>query len=329
MTVARFFSFTRLGLCAAMPNGPVHTRRHLCTHPTAPCRQSWADQPLRPWMCTQESCRAINRPTASVCAECGHTKPSLRGWKCVPCGSRNFSGVKTCRQCAAPESASAGFWMCIVCERHNRIDEVEDNSRCGHCGYDMAPHSVEAEARLQRARERAEQLQHRQEEFDSMSASEAEAQWGIALPDLHRLPPELRRSSAPRSADLPTEPIAPYDVSQSVQQQPWRHLSASHRESWGNGGRPRRRGLGDIGTSPSATSTRTMHPNATTPSTSGTPAARAHTLVTMSGGRGVACAASFRPHLPDRQGLTGCVVCRPAATSTPAMRSAAKSVRHG
>lgn len=46
--------------------------------------------------------------------------------------------------------------MCAVCKENNRIDEIEDNSRCGYCGYDMAPHRTAEEEILRRAQERQE-----------------------------------------------------------------------------------------------------------------------------------------------------------------------------
>ncbi|EPY25683.1 hypothetical protein STCU_06560 [Strigomonas culicis] len=117
-------------------------------------RQSWAKDTLRRWMCPSAACRHVSKGTQLQCERCGTAKPPLRAWKCVRCDAANHSGVKKCKTCGEPHATSAGFWMCAACQEKNRIDELEDNSRCGFCGYDMAPMSRSEEDILQQSQER-------------------------------------------------------------------------------------------------------------------------------------------------------------------------------
>ncbi|KAG5463968.1 hypothetical protein LSCM1_00144 [Leishmania martiniquensis] len=154
-------------------------RRHATL--TQPLRQSWKSRAARPWMCTKESCRAVNHETRKECESCGAGKPQLLGWKCVGCGTTNHAGVRKCRKCQDASDKSKGFWMCAVCHENNRVDEIEDNSRCGFCGYDMAPHSTAEEEILRRAKERTMTLQQQQEYFDSVSYKDADEQFSNPL----------------------------------------------------------------------------------------------------------------------------------------------------
>lgn len=140
--------------------------------------QSWAANRGRPWMCVNKECRAVSKGAVEFCEACGSKKPVLNGWMCTDCNTRNFGGVKVCKMCKEPFSKSSEFWMCIVCEKNNRIDEIEDNSRCGFCGYDMAPPSVAEEELIRRGHEMFEESRRAQEQFDSITPQEADEQFG-------------------------------------------------------------------------------------------------------------------------------------------------------
>ncbi|CBZ38586.1 hypothetical protein, conserved [Leishmania donovani] len=159
---------------------------------TRSLRQSWKSRSLRPWMCAKESCRAVNQGIRKECESCGTEKPQLLGWKCVGCSTINYAGVRKCKKCADAIDKSKEFWMCAVCHENNRVDEIEDNSRCGFCGYDMAPHSVAEEEILRRATEKTLMLQQQQEHFDSVSYTEADEQFMNPLEGAEALDPTLR-----------------------------------------------------------------------------------------------------------------------------------------
>lgn len=180
---------------------------------SAPLYQSWARSTSRPWMCKQESCRSVNKAPLTVCEACGEQKPVLQGWKCVSCGTRNFKGVRKCKSCREPADASSGFWMCIACEGTNRVDELEDNSRCGHCGYDMAPMTMSEEYAANVSQQQAAEYQEQQVAFDSISAGEAEEQFSDVASGAERLPPHLRRSQSSRATQIlgPTPEIKPFN----------------------------------------------------------------------------------------------------------------------
>lgn len=168
-----------------------------------PClRQSWSKISVRRWMCVKEDCRAINEAVHTECKECGTPKPPLRRWKCVSCGTQNHSGVKRCKQCKQPFELSKAFWTCAACGENNRVDEIEDNSRCGFCGYDMAPLSVSEEDNLRVAHERYEQMRQQQEAFDGISAREAGEQFGNELAGADNLPDDVRRPLHASSTSL-------------------------------------------------------------------------------------------------------------------------------
>ncbi|KEG11638.1 hypothetical protein DQ04_02411030 [Trypanosoma grayi] len=162
--------------------------------------QSWAQRVNRVWMCVKEECHHVNAPGAPHCEMCNAEKPNLKGWLCVECGTRNHKGVKKCHKCAAAAEDSKDFWMCAACEKNNRVDDLDDNSRCGYCGYDMAPMTMtEAEA-LRIQQEQSARLREAQEQFDSITANDADEQFGdetagaSSLPDALRQPP----ATAPR-----------------------------------------------------------------------------------------------------------------------------------
>lgn len=152
-------------------------------------------------MCPSESCRCVNAAIKTACEACGTEKPKLQGWKCVKCSTRNHRGVKLCRECKEPFETSKAFWMCGVCGEHNRVDELDDNSRCGHCGYDMAPLSHSEERIFELHEERVAHLRAQQESFDSISARDAEEQFGDPAAGAEGLPPELAQ---PASLDTPS-----------------------------------------------------------------------------------------------------------------------------
>ncbi|EAN77999.1 Zn-finger in Ran binding protein and others, putative [Trypanosoma equiperdum] len=181
--------------------------------PTAALLQSWAVRTNRTWMCVKEECRHVNAPGATHCESCGEVKPNLKGWLCVECSTRNHKGVKKCHKCAAPAEKSSEFWMCAACEKNNRIDDLDDNSCCGFCGYDMAPMTMtEAEA-LRIQQERSERLRETQERFDALSAKDADEQFGDEMAGASELPAALKQGvpPAPRTMfDIPeVKPFAP------------------------------------------------------------------------------------------------------------------------
>ncbi|KAK7199852.1 Zn-finger in Ran binding protein [Novymonas esmeraldas] len=188
-------------------------RRYATT--TRPLRQSWSLRSQRPWMCVKESCRTVNRDGCKECVACGEAKPLLLGWKCVGCSTVNFSGVRACKKCSGTQVASKNFWMCAVCHENNRVDEVEDNSRCGFCGYDMAPPSEAEEEILRRAKELSEAQHQQQVTYDSISFREGDEQFEDPLDGAEGLDPSLRTSRAftgttmrGRSLKLPV--VAPF-----------------------------------------------------------------------------------------------------------------------
>ncbi|KAH9582113.1 zinc finger protein [Trypanosoma melophagium] len=154
--------------------------------------QSWAQRVNRLWMCIKEDCRHVNASGASHCEKCNSEKPILKGWLCVDCETRNHKGVKKCHKCGASVDLSEDFWMCIACEKNNRIDELDDNSRCGFCGYDMAPMSMtEAEA-LRIQNERSQRIREAQEQFDNLSAKDSDEQFGDETAGASMLPDAIR-----------------------------------------------------------------------------------------------------------------------------------------
>nr|CCM19483.1 hypothetical protein, conserved [Leishmania guyanensis] len=166
-------------------------------------RQSWKSRNLRPWMCAKESCRVVNAETRKECESCGAEKPQLLGWKCVGCTTINYAGVRKCRKCEEASDKSKGFWMCAVCHENNRVDEIEDNSRCGFCGYNMAPHSVAEDEILRRAQEKAVMQQQQQEHYDSISYKDADEQFTNPLEGAGALDPSLRATHSGREAPIP------------------------------------------------------------------------------------------------------------------------------
>ncbi|RNF24078.1 putative Ran GDP binding protein [Trypanosoma conorhini] len=165
--------------------------------------QSWAQRANRVWMCVKEECRHVNNPHTTECEACGAAKPSLKGWLCVECGTRNHKGVKKCHKCTAAAENSGEFWMCAACEQNNRIDDLDDNSRCGFCGYDMAPMTMtEAEA-LRIQQERSQRLREEQEQFDSISAKDADEQFGDETAGASALPKGLRQMPSAAASRTP------------------------------------------------------------------------------------------------------------------------------
>ncbi|ORC93061.1 uncharacterized protein TM35_000023870 [Trypanosoma theileri] len=154
--------------------------------------QSWAQRANRLWMCIKEDCRHVNASGATHCETCNTEKPILKGWLCTECETRNHKGVKKCHKCGTSADMSEDFWMCIACEKNNRIDEIDDNSRCGFCGYDMAPMSMtEAEA-LRIQYERSQRLREAQEQFDNLSAKESDDQFGDETAGASMLPDAIK-----------------------------------------------------------------------------------------------------------------------------------------
>lgn len=187
-----------------------------CLVTTRPSLQSWAANPGRPWMCIKEECRSVSKGSTDFCEACGAAKPVLRGWKCAQCETKNFSGIKTCKNCKASFQKSAEYWLCIACEKNNKIDEIEDNSRCGFCGYDMAPTSVSEEEILRRGHEQYEESRKIQEQFDNITPIEADEQFGDVLSGgeqlLHKseAKPPLGSSAALAGPALPAGPVLPF-----------------------------------------------------------------------------------------------------------------------
>jgi hypothetical protein len=153
-------------------------------------------------MCLKESCRKVNHTKADSCGECGESKPVLSGWICIECNTKNHKGVKFCKKCVAAADVSKDFWCCAACAKPNRVDHIEDNSRCGYCEYDMAPMTVSESDAAQRAEEQALKFRQAQEQLDSISPKDAEEQFGAETPSIDELPVALL-------GDLPPAPPAP------------------------------------------------------------------------------------------------------------------------
>ncbi|KPA80052.1 putative mitochondrial hypothetical protein [Leptomonas pyrrhocoris] len=170
----------------------IATARRRYTIATRPLRQSWNSNRVRPWMCGKKECRTVNKAVAMQCEACGTAQPVRQRWKCVDCGTANFAGVKQCKQCKAPSERSKAFWMCADCGENNRIDELEDNSICGFCGYDMAPRTAAQEEALRRTHEAAAALRQQQENYDSVTYKDADDQFADPLEGAQNLDPSLR-----------------------------------------------------------------------------------------------------------------------------------------
>ncbi|CCW67014.1 unnamed protein product [Phytomonas sp. Hart1] len=183
---------------------------------TVVLRQSWAMNFIRPWMCNKDNCRKVNGEFRTSCEECATAKPNLLGWKCVKCQMKNHRGVKKCKSCGESFEASKDFWMCAACGENNRVDEIEDNSRCGYCSYDMAPLSSFGQKSEELLQMRAQENQQRQEAFDSISAEDADEQFGDVLSGHEMLPTELKTAAYSNSIlnvkKLPLEEIKPFTV---------------------------------------------------------------------------------------------------------------------
>lgn len=136
--------------------------------------QLWASRGIRPWMCLAVECRHVNKSKAPACETCGKEKPVLSGWLCEACKTKNYAGIRSCKKCAAPQDKT--FWRCAACNENNSVDTIDDNSRCGHCGYDMAPLSRSEEEIVQASQERFQNNRAAQEQFDSISAREMDEQ---------------------------------------------------------------------------------------------------------------------------------------------------------
>jgi hypothetical protein len=146
----------------------------LLGHPTRPLLQAWAQRVVRQWMCMKAECRHVNASRALACESCGTSKPVIMGWVCNSCSTKNFKGVKLCKKCAAPPDPSV--WACVSCNKNNTVDDLDDNSVCGHCGYDMAPLSKSEEEIMRLSAEREERHRLGQEQFDSVSARDSDDQ---------------------------------------------------------------------------------------------------------------------------------------------------------
>jgi hypothetical protein len=170
----------------------VTTRRSYAVAATKPLFQSWSETRVRPWMCINRECRVVNRAIANQCEACETKKPVLQRWKCVECGTVNLAGVKQCKQCKAPAEKSRNYWMCADCSENNRVDEFENNSVCGFCGYDMAPRTEAQKEALHRAQEAAAAVQQQQESYDAISYQEADEQFTDPLQGGEALDPSVR-----------------------------------------------------------------------------------------------------------------------------------------
>nr|CCC93725.1 conserved hypothetical protein [Trypanosoma congolense IL3000] len=165
--------------------------------PTAVALQSWAARANRMWMCVKKECRHVSPPTAANCESCGEPKPNLKGWLCVECNTRNHKGVRKCHKCSSSFECSSEYWMCIACEKNNRVDDLDDNSRCGFCGYDMAPMTMTESEALRIQQERSERLREEQEKFDELSAKDADEQFGDETAGADGLSPPVKQTLPP------------------------------------------------------------------------------------------------------------------------------------
>lgn len=125
------------------------------------------------WMCVKPECRAINEGRLRTCKACGESKPLPGGWVCIGCQTKNFRGVKTCKGCTAPASKTVDhYWTCISCSKNNKIDPIDDNFKCGYCGYDMAPPSKSEEEIMQELNKRHMKVVEEQVQYDSAKSGD-------------------------------------------------------------------------------------------------------------------------------------------------------------
>lgn len=139
--------------------------RNYCT--SSARLQSWALQVYRPWMCVKTDCRKVNYARAQQCEGCGTDKPVLTGWVCADCDAQNHKGVRFCKKCASPASNSSGLWACACCHKNNKIDDLDDNSTCGYCEYDMAPKTRTEAETLQLQQEISQRIKEQQIAYDT------------------------------------------------------------------------------------------------------------------------------------------------------------------
>jgi hypothetical protein len=190
--------------------------------PSRPLRQAWAQRTIRQWMCMKTECRHVNAGKVAGCEACGSPKPVLLGWVCNSCSTKNFKGVKLCKKCAAPPDPTV--WACASCNKNNVVDDLDDNSTCGHCGYDMAPLSKSEEEILRMSQEREERRRLEQEQFDSVSAREADEQTGSETTGFdEKCPPTWAEGSVPAATaskpklKIVVEAIAPFRAKPTVE----------------------------------------------------------------------------------------------------------------
>ena len=173
-------------------------------------RHFWAERLSRPWMCLREGCRKVNQTRADSCEGCGDKKPVLSGWVCVECETKNHKGVKYCKKCAASADASKDFWCCAACGKANRIDHIEDNSRCGYCEYDMAPLTMTEADAMRIQEEQSLKIKMEQEQFDTLTPKEADEQLGSETPEDGSVPLSIQEGM------IPPAPVAPGRSTESV-----------------------------------------------------------------------------------------------------------------
>lgn len=173
-------------------------------HPSRPLLQAWAQRVVRQWMCMKAECHHVNVSKAMTCESCGTTKPVIAGWVCNSCSTKNYKGVKLCKKCAAPPDTTV--WACASCNKNNLIDDLDDNSTCGHCGYDMAPLSKSEEDIIRLTQEREERRRLEQQQFDSVSARESDDQTGSETFGFDKQAPPIWAEGAVPGVAVPVTP---------------------------------------------------------------------------------------------------------------------------
>eukprot|EP00758_Cryptobia_borreli_P001098 Tbor_TRINITY_DN1936_c0_g1::TRINITY_DN1936_c0_g1_i1::g.3523::m.3523 len=163
----RFKFIFRLSRAASALCHVPSTQHRSVYRATALALQTWAQQTYRPWMCIKTECRKVNYARAINCESCGEEKPSLLGWVCQSCNTKNHQGIKACKGCGASYDDCKDFWACISCHKNNRKDSIDDNSICGFCSYDMAPKTRSEEELLRIQQEVSERIREQQLAYDT------------------------------------------------------------------------------------------------------------------------------------------------------------------
>lgn len=213
----------RFGIRRVVGRAALPLSRGVAT--SSPLLQSWAAQSHRPWMCAKSECRKVNYARAQECEGCGAAKPVLTKWVCVSCSGENFKGVKFCKKCAAPAAGNKDVWACACCMKNNAVDDLDDNSVCGFCQYDMAPKNRSEEDIVRIQQEISQRIREQQAAYDSaggdaggfgggFGAQQEVDPWGQAVPSSS--PPAVEAIEAPKPKRFEYKPFVYQEPAQPV-----------------------------------------------------------------------------------------------------------------